>query len=123
MKVFGQNAAARDAAIEMIQAITAEAEVGEIYTGKVARIVDFGAFVTILPGKDGLVHISQIAEERVENVTDYLSEGQEVQVKVLDVDQRGRIKLSMREVAADAADAAADSVDAAEPEEESLAQE
>ena len=123
VKVFGQNAAARDAAIEMIQAITAEAEVGEIYTGKVARIVDFGAFVTILPGKDGLVHISQIAEERVENVTDYLSEGQEVQVKVLDVDQRGRIKLSMREVAADAADAAADSVDTAEPEEESLAQE
>ena len=123
VKVFGQNAAARDAAIEMIQAITAEAEVGEIYTGKVARIVDFGAFVTILPGKDGLVHISQIAEERVENVTDYLSEGQEVQVKVLDVDQRGRIKLSMREVAADAADASADSVDTAEPEEESLAQE
>ena len=123
VKVFGQNAAARDAAIEMIESITAEAEVGEIYTGKVARIVDFGAFVTILPGKDGLVHISQIAEERVENVTDYLSEGQEVQVKVLDVDQRGRIKLSMREVAADAADAAADSVDAAEPEEESLAQE
>jgi len=123
VKVFGQNAAARDAAIEMIQAITAEAEVGEIYTGKVARIVDFGAFVTILPGKDGLVHISQIAEERVENVTDYLSEGQEVQVKVLDVDQRGRIKLSMREVAADAADAPADSVDSAEPEEESLTQE
>ena len=123
VKGFGQNAAARDAAIEMIQAITAEAEVGEIYTGKVARIVDFGAFVTILPGKDGLVHISQIAEERVENVTDYLSEGQEVQVKVLDVDQRGRIKLSMREVVADAADAAVDSVDSAEPEEESLAQE
>ena len=119
VKVFGQNAAARDAAIEMIQSITAEAEVGAIYTGKVARIVDFGAFVTILPGKDGLVHISQIAEERVENVADYLSEGQEVQVKVLDVDQRGRIKLSMREVAADAAD----SVDAAEPEQESLAEE
>tara|TARA_Y100000991_G_scaffold2252_1_gene1896 strand:- start:5473 stop:7623 length:2151 start_codon:yes stop_codon:yes gene_type:complete len=123
VKVFGQNAAARDAAIEMIQAITAEAEIGEIYTGKVARIVDFGAFVTILPGKDGLVHISQIAEERVENVTDYLSEGEEVQVKVLDVDQRGRIKLSMREVAADGADAPADSVDSAEAEDESLAQE
>ena len=123
VKVFGQNAAARDAAIEMIQAITAEAEIGEIYTGKVARIVDFGAFVTILPGKDGLVHISQIAEERVENVTDYLSEGQEVQVKVLDVDQRGRIKLSMREVEADAADVPADSVDSVEPEEESLVQE
>ena len=62
------------------------------------RIVDFGAFVNILPGKDGLVHISQIADERVENVTDYLKEGQEVRVKVLDVDQRGRIKLSMKEV-------------------------
>ena len=123
VKVFGQNAAARDAAIEMIQAITAEAEIGEIYAGTVARIVDFGAFVTILPGKDGLVHISQIADERVENVTDYLSEGQEVQVKVLDVDQRGRIKLSMRDVAPDAADAPADSVDSAEAEEESLAQE
>jgi len=122
VKVFGQNAAARDAAIEMIQAITAEAEVGAIYTGKVARIVDFGAFVTILPGKDGLVHISQIAEERVENVADYLSEGQEVQVKVLDVDQRGRIKLSMREVADDAAEVA-EPADAAEPDEESLAQE
>ena len=123
VKVFGQNAAARDAAIEMIQAITAEAEIGEIYAGTVARIVDFGAFVTILPGKDGLVHISQIADERVENVADYLSEGQEVQVKVLDVDQRGRIKLSMRDVAPDAADAPADPVDSAEPEEESLAQE
>jgi polyribonucleotide nucleotidyltransferase len=123
VKVFGQNAAARDAAIEMIQAITAEAEIGEIYTGTVARIVDFGAFVTILPGKDGLVHISQIADERVENVTDYLSEGQEVQVKVLDVDQRGRIKLSMREVAAESAEAPADSVDTPEPEAESLTQE
>jgi polyribonucleotide nucleotidyltransferase len=122
VKVFGQNAAARDAAVEMIQAITAEAEVGAIYTGTVARIVDFGAFVTILPGKDGLVHISQIADERVENVTDYLSEGQEVQVKVLDVDQRGRIKLSMREVAADAAPADSGDADAA-PEEESLAEE
>ena len=105
----------------MIQAITAEAEVGAIYTGKVARIVDFGAFVTILPGKDGLVHISQIADERVENVSDYLSEGQEIQVKVLDVDQRGRIKLSMREVAADAGADSGDADDA--PEEESLAQE
>jgi len=121
VKVFGQNAAARDAAIEMIQAITAEAEVGEIYTGKVARIVDFGAFVNILPGKDGLVHISQIADERVENVSDYLSEGQEVQVKVLDVDQRGRIKLSMREVAADSGTDSVDADDA--PDEESLAEE
>jgi polyribonucleotide nucleotidyltransferase len=122
VKVFGQNAASRDAAIEMIMAITAEAEVGEIYTGTVARIVDFGAFVTILPGKDGLVHISQIADERVENVTDYLSEGQQVQVKVLDVDQRGRIKLTMRDVISDAAPA--DPVDADDaPEPESLDQE
>ena len=71
---------------------------GRIYKGKVERIVDFGAFVNILPGKDGLLHISQIAEERVENVTDYLSEGQEVEVVVLDVDQRGRIKLSIKEL-------------------------
>ncbi len=68
-----------------------------------ARIVDFGAFVTILPGKDGLVHISQISDERVENVSDYLTEGQDVQVKVLDVDARGRIKLSIKEVTASAA--------------------
>ena len=63
-----------------------------------ARIVDFGAFVTILPGKDGLLHISQIAEERVENVSDYLNEGQDIEVVVLDVDQRGRIKLSIKEL-------------------------
>ena len=63
-----------------------------------ARIVDFGAFVNILPGKDGLLHISQIAEERVENVSDYLKEGQEIEVVVLDVDQRGRIKLSIKEL-------------------------
>ena len=108
VKVFGVTKESRDKAVDMIMAITAEAEVGEIYEGTVARIVDFGAFVTILPGKDGLVHISQIAEERVENVTDYLSEGQQVRVKVLDVDQRGRIKLSMKEVdGGDAGDSAA----------------
>jgi polyribonucleotide nucleotidyltransferase len=85
----------------MIMAITAEAEVGAVYTGKVARIVDFGAFITILPGKDGLLHISQIANERVENVSDYLTEGQDVTVKCLDVDQRGRIKLSIKELLED----------------------
>jgi polyribonucleotide nucleotidyltransferase len=116
VRIFGQDQASRDAAVAMVEEITAEAEIGAIYTGTVARIVDFGAFVNILPGKDGLVHISQIAAERVENVTDYLSEGQEVQVKVLDVDQRGRIKLSMKEVAEDQAAEAAD--DAAESEEE-----
>ncbi len=104
VRVFGQNQASRDAAVNAIMAITAEAEIGEVYTGTVARIVDFGAFVTILPGKDGLVHISQIANKRVENVSDYLSEGQEVQVKVLDVDQRGRIKLSIKELLEDEAE-------------------
>ena len=82
----------------MVNAITAEAEVGKLYNGKVARIVDFGAFVTILPGKDGLVHISQISKERVENVNEYLEEGQDVLVKCLDLDARGRIKLSMKEI-------------------------
>ena len=101
VRVFGQDMAARDAAVALIQEITAEAEVGAVYTGTVARIVDFGAFVNILPGKDGLVHISQIANERVENVSDHLKEGQQVQVKVLDVDQRGRIKLSIKELLED----------------------
>ena len=109
VKVFGVTKESRDHAVNAIMAITAEAEVGAIYEGTIARIVDFGAFVTILPGKDGLVHISQIAEERVENVTDYLKEGETVRVKVLDVDQRGRIKLSIKEVAAD------EGTDAAEP--------
>ena len=114
VKVFGVTKESRDHAVNAIMAITAEAEVGEIYEGTVARIVDFGAFVTILPGKDGLVHISQIAEERVENVTDYLSEGETVRVKVLDVDQRGRIKLSIKEVAAE--EGATVEADGAEPE-------
>jgi polyribonucleotide nucleotidyltransferase len=118
VKVFGVTKESRDHAVNAIMAITAEAEVGAIYEGTIARIVDFGAFVTILPGKDGLVHISQIAEERVENVTDYLKEGETVRVKVLDVDQRGRIKLSIKEVAADEATDAADP--AAEAESEDL---
>ena len=101
VRIFGQDQMARDKAVAMVEEITAEAEVGAVYTGTVARIVDFGAFVNILPGKDGLVHISQIANERVENVTDHLSEGQEVKVKVLDVDQRGRIKLSIKELLED----------------------
>jgi polyribonucleotide nucleotidyltransferase len=84
-------------AIDRIKALTAEVEVGTIYTGKVARLADFGAFVTILPGKDGLVHISQIADKRVEKVTDYLAEGQEVKVKVLEIDRQGRVRLSMKE--------------------------
>jgi polyribonucleotide nucleotidyltransferase len=102
IRIYGSDAASRDAAVAKVEEITAEAEVGAVYEGTVARIVDFGAFVNILPGKDGLVHISQISQERVENVTDYLSEGQVVKVKVLDVDQRGRIKLSMKELEAPA---------------------
>ena len=120
VKVFGQNQAARDAAVDMIMAITAEAEVGAVYTGKVARIVDFGAFITILPGKDGLLHISQIANERVENVGDYLTEGQEVTVKCLDVDQRGCIKLSIKELLEDEV---ADSPEAEEVAEEESSEE
>ena len=98
VRIYGEDAASRDAAIDMVNAITAEAEVGRIYRGKVARIVDFGAFVRILPGKDGLVHISQISDERVESVEEYLTEGQEILVKCLDLDARGRIKLSMKEI-------------------------
>jgi polyribonucleotide nucleotidyltransferase len=98
VRIYGEDADSRDAALEMVNAITAEAEVGRIYNGKVARIVDFGAFVTILPGKDGLVHISQISQERVENVNEHLEEGQDVLVKVLDTDARGRIKLSIKEI-------------------------
>ncbi len=98
VRIYGEDADSRDAALDMVNAITAEAEVGRIYKGKVARIVDFGAFVTILPGKDGLVHISQISNERVESVNEHLEEGQEVLVKVLDTDARGRIKLSIKEI-------------------------
>nr|WP_201536968.1 polyribonucleotide nucleotidyltransferase [Psychrobacter ciconiae] len=96
IRIFGENKAATKAAIGQIEALTAEVEVGKTYDGTVARIVDFGAFVNILPNTDGLVHISQIAEERVENVTDYLKEGQLVKVLVQDVDNRGRIKLTMK---------------------------
>jgi polyribonucleotide nucleotidyltransferase len=98
IRIYGQDKDSRDLAIELIQRITAEAEVGQLYKGKVARIVDFGAFITILPGKDGLVHISQISSDRVEDISQYLQEGQDVVVKVMDLDARGRIKLSIKEV-------------------------
>jgi polyribonucleotide nucleotidyltransferase len=84
-----------------IELITADVEVGQIYEGRVAKLMDFGAFVTILPGKDGLVHISQICEERVQNVSDKLAEGDHVKVKVLEVDKQGRIRLSMKAVGQD----------------------
>jgi polyribonucleotide nucleotidyltransferase len=98
VRIYAADAAAKDAAVNRVMEIAADAEIGKVYRGRVERIVDFGAFINILPGKDGLVHISQIADERVEKVTDYLKEGQEVDVVVLDVDQRGRVKLSMKEV-------------------------
>ena len=83
---------------ERIELITADVEVGRIYEGKVVRLMDFGAFVAILPGKDGLVHISQISNERVEKVSDKLAEGDVIKVKVLEVDRQGRIRLSMRDL-------------------------
>ncbi|MCG3730025.1 polyribonucleotide nucleotidyltransferase [Vibrio cincinnatiensis] len=100
-------------AIRRIEQITAEVEVGKIYTGKVARLADFGAFVTVLPGKDGLVHISQIADKRIEKVSDVLSEGQEVQVKVLEIDRQGRVRLSMKEAVEKPAEEAAQQENAA----------
>ncbi|HHW1960349.1 TPA: polyribonucleotide nucleotidyltransferase [Pseudomonas aeruginosa] len=100
VKIYGETKEAAEAAKLRVLAITAEAEIGKIYVGKVERIVDFGAFVNILPSKDGLVHISQISDKRIDKVTDVLQEGQEVKVLVLDVDNRGRIKLSIKDVAA-----------------------
>ena len=88
-------------AIDRIMGITAEAEVGRIYNGTVRKIVDFGAFVEIMPGTDGLLHISQISKERIRSVTDVLKEGDEVRVKVLEVDRSGKIRLSRREAMAD----------------------
>jgi polyribonucleotide nucleotidyltransferase len=97
VRIYAENKAAVDLATDKILSITAEAKIGATYKGTVVRIVDFGAFINVMPGKDGLVHISQIANERVEKVTDYLKEGQSVEVKVLDVDIRGRIKLTMKD--------------------------
>ncbi len=96
------NAAAQEAR-RRVEQLTADVEVGMIYEGRVAKLMDFGAFVTIFPGKDGLVHISQISEERVENVSDKLKEGDSVRVKVLEVDKQGRIRLSMKAVEQQAA--------------------
>ncbi len=98
IKISSVDLDAGNEARRRIEQITADVEVGTIYDGKVAKLMDFGAFVTILPGKDGLVHISQICEERVQNVSDKLSEGDLVKVKVLEVDKQGRIRLSMKAV-------------------------
>ncbi len=101
VKVFSVDKAAGERARKRIEQITADVEVGQVYEGKVARLMDFGAFVTILPGKDGLVHISQISDERVEKVSDKLAEGDVIKVKVLEVDKQGRIRLSMKAVGDD----------------------
>ena len=102
VKVASVDRAAGEEAKRRINELTADVEVGKIYDGKVAKLMDFGAFVTVLPGKDGLVHISQISNERVENVADKLSEGETVKVKVLEIDKQGRIRLSMKAVAEEA---------------------
>jgi len=96
------NREAAEAAKARIEQIVSDVEPGRIYEGKVAKLMDFGAFVTILPGKDGLVHVSQISNERVEKVSDKLKEGDIVKVKVLEVDKQGRIRLSMKAVTEDA---------------------
>ncbi|HEY1889984.1 MAG TPA: polyribonucleotide nucleotidyltransferase [Steroidobacteraceae bacterium] len=98
VKIASVSGTAGREAQRRIELITADVEVGQIYEGKVARLMDFGAFVTILPGRDGLVHISQISNERVERVSDKLKEGDVIRVKVLEVDRQGRIRLSMRDV-------------------------
>ena len=94
--IYGDTPESRALALSRVEEITAVPEVNKIYTGKVANIMDFGAFVTIMPGTDGLVHISEIAEERVEKVTDHLKEGEEIKVKVLEVDRQGKIRLTMK---------------------------
>jgi len=101
VKVASSDKAAAQEARRRIEQLTADVEVGIVYEGRVAKLMDFGAFVTILPGKDGLVHISQISDERVEKVSDKLTEGDLIKVKVLEVDKQGRIRLSMKAVTAD----------------------
>jgi polyribonucleotide nucleotidyltransferase len=96
IKISAVDKEAVELAKAKIEQLTADVEVDKIYEGKVAKIMDFGAFVNVLPGKDGLVHISQICEERVENVTDKVKEGEIVKVKVLEIDKQGRIKLTMK---------------------------
>jgi polyribonucleotide nucleotidyltransferase len=98
VKIASNNAESLNMAKQMVMDIIAEPEIGKVYNGKVVKIVEFGAFVNFLGAKDGLLHVSQISQERVANVSDVLSEGQEVQVKVLDVDRSGKVKLSMKEV-------------------------
>ena len=103
---YSESPANAHTAKARIEAIAADVEVGKIYDGTVLKLLDFGAIVSILPGRDGLLHISQIANERVNAVADYLKEGQKVRVKVLEADEKGRVRLSMKAVAAEEAAAA-----------------
>ena len=99
--IASNDTAQAEIAKKRIEEITAELELGQIYEGKVLKLLDFGAIVSLLPGKDGLLHISQIANERVHQVSDYLSEGQTVRVKVIGFDDRGRVRLSMKALLAE----------------------
>ena len=103
VSVFGPDSSAVEMALAMVQELTQEAEIGKVYLGKVKRVTDFGAFAEIFPGTDGLIHISHLAEGRVDNVTDVVSEGDEVLAKCIDIDPAGRIRLSRKEALADAA--------------------
>jgi polyribonucleotide nucleotidyltransferase len=94
--IYSEDAKKAETAKEWIQTIVAEPEIGQIYIGKVVKLMDFGAFVEIMPGKEGMVHISQIKEDRVENISDELEEGQTIKVKLTEIDDRGRLNLTMR---------------------------
>jgi polyribonucleotide nucleotidyltransferase len=96
VRISAVEGAAAAEALRRIEMITAEPEIGKVYEGTVVKLMDFGAFVNYMPGRDGLVHVSEIALERVENVADYLHEGQVVKVKLLDIDRQGRVKLSIK---------------------------
>jgi polyribonucleotide nucleotidyltransferase len=98
VRIAATDQASADQAIARIMAIVAEPEIGKVYDAKVVKIVDFGAFVSYMPGREGLVHVSQISEERVENVADYLQEGQEIKVRLMEIDKQGRVKLSIKGV-------------------------
>nr|WP_276316625.1 polyribonucleotide nucleotidyltransferase [Halomonas flagellata] len=115
VRIYAEDKTAAKKAIDTVLAITAEAEIGKLYRGKVVRIADFGAFVNIMPGTDGLVHISQIVPERVNDVRDFLNEGDEIVVKVLDIDNRNRVKLTIKEITPEEK-AAFEAEEAAEPQ-------
>ena len=99
--IYAPNQQASDEAVDRIKKLTQEAEVDQVYLGKVVKVMDFGAFVEILPGTDGLVHISQLSHERVQRVTDVVNEGDEILVKVLGIDKQGKIRLSRKAVLED----------------------